>query len=234
MMIFVLLFGPLAELIPMAALAALLMVIGIEVMLKEWPGMIMSWKISRLRSVAMIAVIIVGVVDDLTVAIFVGVLLSLGIYVYESATKASSYELFPVEGRLEERPVREKLASNEVAIMQLEGNIYFASVYSFDEFLPDVSGAHNSVVILRERDRDTVNLTAIEWIEKHAKTYREQGNRMMYSGLSEDTVQLYRELGVLEEVGEENIFIKQDRLGASTFEAYEAAKAWIEENRSSD
>ena len=231
MMIFVLLFGPLAELIPMAAL---LMVIGFEVMRKEWPGMIESWKIHRLRSVAMIAVIIVGVADDLTVAIFVGVGLSLAIFVYESATGARSYELIPVEGRLEERPMQEKLGSNEVVIAQLRGNIYFASVYSFDEFLPDPSEALNSVVILRERDRDTVNLTAIEWIEKHAKTYRAQGNRIMFSGLSEDTVQLYRELGVLEVVGEENVFVKKDRLGASTFEAYEAAKAWIEENRASE
>jgi len=234
MMIFVLLFGPLAELIPMAALAALLMVIGFEVMRKEWPGMIESWKISKLRSVAMIAVIVIGVADDLTVAIFVGVLLSLGIFVYESATGARSYELFPVEGRLEERPVREKLGSNEVAIMQLRGNIYFASVYSFDEFLPDPSEARNSVIIMRERDRDTVNLTAIDWLEKHAKTYREQGNRMMFTGLSEDTVQLYRELGVLEEVGEENVFVKKTQLGASTRDAYEAAKAWIEENRATE
>ena len=235
MMIFVLLFGPLAELIPMAALAALLMVIGFEVMRKEWPGMIESWKISKLRSVSMIAVIVIGVADDLTVAIFVGVLLSLGIFVYESATGARSYELFPVEGgRLEERPVREKLGSNEVAIMQLRGNIYFASVYSFDEFLPDPSEARNSVIIMRERDRDTVNLTAIDWLEKHAKTYREQGNRMMFTGLSEDTVQLYRELGVLEEVGEENVFVKKTQLGASTREAYEAAKAWIEENRATE
>ena len=231
MMLLVLLLGPLAELIPMTTLAALLIVIGFEVMRHEAPGMIESWKISELRSVAMVAVVIVGVLDDLTVAIFVGVGLSLGIYVYESATGARSYELFPVEGRLEERPVREKLASNEIAIMQLRGNIYFASVYSFDEFLPDPSGARNSVVIMRERDRDTVNLTAIEWLEKHAKAYREQGNRMMFSGLSEDTVQLYRELGVLEEIGEENVFIKKSQLGAATREAYEAAKAWIEENR---
>jgi SulP family sulfate permease len=235
MMIFVLLFGPLAELIPMAALAALLIVIGFEVMRKEWPGMIESWKISRLRSVAMIAVIVVGVADDLTVAIFVGVLLSLGIYVYEAATGARSYEIVPTEdGRLEEQPVREKLESNEVAIVQLRGSIYFASVYSFDEFLPDVSEARNSVVIMRERDRDKVSLTAVDWLVDHAKKYREQGNRLMFSGLDSETVRLYKELGVVEEVGEENLFIKKPQLGASTREAYEAAKEWIEENRSSD
>ena len=57
---------------------------------------------------------------------------------------------------------------------------------------------------------------------------------MMFTGLSEDTVQLYRKLGVLEEVGEENVFVKKTQLGASTRDAYEAAKAWIEENRASE
>ena len=235
MIIFVLLFGPLAELIPMTALAALLIVIGFEVMRKEWPGMVESWRISRLRSAAMIAVIVVGVVDDLTVAIFAGVIISLGIFVYEAATGARSYEIFPRDdGGLDERPVREKMSSNEVAVVQLRGNIYFASVYSFDEFLPDMSEASNSVVIMRERDRDIVNLTAADWLVEHTKKYREQGNRLMFSGMSEETVRVYREIGVVDEVGEENLFIKKPQLGASTREAYLAAKAWIEENRATE
>jgi len=226
MIIFVLLFGPLAELIPMTVLAGLLLVIGFGT------GMVESWRISKLRSAAMIAVIIVGVFNDLTVAIFAGVGLSLAIYVYEAATSAHSYELIHTNAeKLEEQPVREKLGSNEVAIIQLRGNIYFASVYSFEEFLPDTSETHNSVIIMRERDRDTVSLTAVEWLVDHAKKYREHGNRLMFSGLSDETVRLYRELGVVDEVGEESFFIKKPQLGASTREAYEAAKAWIEENR---
>ena len=232
MIVFVLLFGPLAELIPMTALAALLLVIGFGIIRREWPGMVESWRISKLRSAAMIAVIIVGVFSDLTVAIFAGVLLSVGIFVYEAATGAQSYEIIAMEeGGLEERPVREKLGSNEVAIIQLRGNIYFASVYSFEEFLPDMSETHNSVIIMRERDRDTVSLTAVDWLVDHAKRYREHGNRLMFSRLSEETVRLYRELGVVEEVGEEYFFIKQPQLGASTRQAYEAAEAWVEENR---
>ncbi len=232
MIVFVALFGPLAELIPMTVLAGLLLIIGFEVMRREWPGMVESWRISRLRSAAMIAVILVGIFDDLTVAIFAGVGLSLAIYVYEAATSAHSYELIHTKDeKLEERPIREKLGSNEVAIIQLRGNIYFASVYSFEEFLPDMSDTHNSVIIMRECDRDTVSLTAVDWLVDHAKRYRERGNRLMFSGLSDETVQLYRELGVVEEVGEDNFFIKKPQLGASTREAYEAAKVWIEENR---
>ncbi len=233
MILFVLLFGPLAELIPMTVLAALLIVIGFEVMRKEWPGMVESWRISKLRSVAMIAVIVVGIFEDLTVAIFIGVGLSLAIFVYEAATSAHSYELILTEaGQLEERPVREKLDSNEVAIIQLRGNIYFASVYSFEEFVPDMSETSNAVIILRERDRDKVNLTAFEWLIEHSEKFRKQGNRLMLSGLDQETIQLYRDLGAMEVVGEETLFIRKPELGASTREAYQAALAWIEKNMS--
>ncbi len=181
----------------------------------------------------MIAVIVVGIFEDLTVAIFIGVGLSLAIFVYEAATSAHSYELILTEaGQLEERPVREKLDSNEVAIIQLRGNIYFASVYSFEEFVPDMSETSNAVIILRERDRDKVNLTAFEWLIEHSEKFRKQGNRLMLSGLDQETIQLYRDLGAMEVVGEETLFIRKPELGASTREAYQAALAWIEKNMS--
>ena len=79
------LFGSLAELIPMTGLAALLMVIGFEVMVKEGRELVEAWKISRLNTAVATITILVGVFDDLTAAIFTGVVLSLLLYAFTSA-----------------------------------------------------------------------------------------------------------------------------------------------------
>ena len=79
------LFGSGAELIPMTGLAAMLIVIGFEVMLKEGRELIRSWKISRLNTAVAIITILVGVLYDLTAAIFAGVVLSLILYAVNTA-----------------------------------------------------------------------------------------------------------------------------------------------------
>jgi len=79
------LFGRYAELILMSGLAALLIVIGFEVMFQEGRELAAAWKVSRLNTVVAMITILVGVSVDLTAVIFAGVVLSLLLYAFVSA-----------------------------------------------------------------------------------------------------------------------------------------------------
>ncbi|MFN2196924.1 MAG: SulP family inorganic anion transporter, partial [Anaerolineales bacterium] len=160
--IVLMLFGHFAELIPMAGLAGLLIVIGFDIMFREGRELAEAWNISRLNTVVAVITILVGVFSDLTVAIFTGVILSLLLYTFSSANKFKIVKLERREdGAWAMQPLPEQIASNQATVIELRGNAFFASVYSFDELFPNVDQASNAIVILRLRDRSFASLTSL-------------------------------------------------------------------------
>jgi SulP family sulfate permease len=74
--------GGLAGMIPMTSLAAMLIVIGVEVMIREGRELAVAWKISKLNALTAVVTILVGLFSNLTAAIFAGVILSLLLFVF--------------------------------------------------------------------------------------------------------------------------------------------------------
>jgi SulP family sulfate permease len=178
--------------------------------------------------------IIVGVFEDLTVAIFTGVILSLLMFTFESVKKVKVVELVRRDdGHWDTRPTPEKLTSDEITVIQIYGNIYFADVYSADDLLPSYEEATNAVLIYSMRGRESIDLTTIEYIKKLSKKYDEIGNRLMLCGVEENVLNQMKNGELIEAIGEENVIPIQPLIGGSIKLAYEAANRWIEENKSS-
>ena len=87
------LIGDLAELIPMTGLAALLIVIGSAIMIKESRILRESWRVERVATMIAVVVIIIAGFDDLVVAIFVGVGLSLLLFTFKAASKTKAVRI---------------------------------------------------------------------------------------------------------------------------------------------
>jgi len=228
MAIILVLFGSYAEFIPMPGLAALLIVIGFEVMVKEGRELAEAWKVSRLNTIVAVITILVGVFSDLTAAIFTGVFLSLLLYAFVSAGQLNIVTLVrDKDGRWEEQSLPEKLPSNQVTTIEIHGNIFFASVYSFDEVLPAPDEAKNAVVILRARDRRIASLTGLDWLEKYHERLEATGNKLVVSGVGSEFMQVLEAAEAEKRLGAENIFPAEAQLFASTEKALEAATAWL-------
>lgn len=222
------LFGRYAELIPMTGLAALLIVIGLEVMVKEGRELAEAWKISRLNTTVALMTIIVGVFTDLTVAIFTGVVLSLLLYALVSAQQFRLVALRQDErGDWIEYELPETLPANQALVIELRGNAFFASVYSLYDLLPDPAGAHNSVVILRARDRQITSLTGLVWLEDYAARLKAAGGRVMLAGLEPHQVQLLEKTELPEILGEPAFFLAEPRHFGAVEQALAAAQDWI-------
>ncbi|MCB0166278.1 MAG: SulP family inorganic anion transporter [Anaerolineae bacterium] len=222
------LFGGYAELIPMPGLAALLIVIGLEVMLKEGAELIEAWQVSRLNTLVAIITILVGVFTDLTVAIFTGVILSLLLYTFVSAGQFKVVTLVhDKDGKWFESPLPATLPSNQVTIIEIRGNLFFASVYSFDELLPAPDEAVNAVVILRARDRRLSSLTGVNWLVKYHHQLTAAGNKLMFSGVEDEFIEILKKAEAVERLGIENIFLAEAQLFASTEKALAAAQTWL-------
>jgi SulP family sulfate permease len=220
--------GGLAGMIPMTSLAAMLIVIGVEAMIKQGRELAVAWKVSKRNTLTALVTILVGLFSDLTAAIFAGVILSLLLFAF---TKAGSFRVVQwvrtSDGVWEEQPVPRQLPSNQATVIALDGNVYFASVYSFDDLWPATEGTTNAVLILHLRDRTIYSLTGVEWGIKSAKRMQARGIRVMVSGVDPETMALMERVGLVELLGRDAIFPSSPRLGESTTRAFAAAEAWI-------
>ena len=132
-------------------------------------------------------------------------------------------------GNWEERSLPAQLPSNRATVVEIRGNVFFASVYSFDELLPTPDEASNAVVILRARDRLIESLTGLDWLEKYSARLQTAGGKLMLSGVDDGLMKTLEKTDAVERLGAENIFRAEPRLFASTEKALEAAQSWIED-----
>jgi SulP family sulfate permease len=226
------LFGNLAELIPMTGLAALLMVIGTEIMIKESRILRESFRLDRAATMVAVVVIVIAVFDDLTVAIFAGVILSLLLFTLKASSRINAVRIFRREdGRFELASLPEKLPSNEVTAMEFLGTVFFASFYSFEDLLPDYTEAKNAVLILNMRGRQTLFETSVEFTEKYVPKLHASGNHFMLCNVSDEVLKQIMVTEAYEIIGEESIFPSSPIIGASLEEAWQAAEKWIAERQ---
>lgn len=224
------LFGNLTEYIPMTALAALLIVIGAEAMIKEGWRLREAWRVDKVATGAAIMTIIAAVFIDLVVAIIIGVFLSLLLYTIETVSQVRALRLIRRDdGRYEKAPIPEKLPSNEATVIMVQGNVFFASVYSYDDLVPDYRDTRNAVIISHMRGRETIDATTLEWYEKIVTKLKASGNLLMLSGIEKPVYDRLKQSEAFEMIGEENLFQSEKVIGASLDKALDAAEKWIAE-----
>jgi MFS superfamily sulfate permease-like transporter len=134
-----------------------------------------------------------------------------------------------VDGRYEEQDVPESFPSNDATIISLGGLNFFAEAPILEENLPDALSTQNAVVILRLRGTDYIGSTAIKWLENYNDKLRENNSLLMLAGIESKLLEELKRAGVVDQIGEENIFEKQAALGESEDAALEAAQRWLEE-----
>jgi sulfate permease, SulP family len=229
--VFLLTFGRVAEAIPMACLAGLLVYIGFSVMRLDRIARV--WNTYAAERAAMVATFGLTLVIPLQWAIFAGVGLTLLLYIYSSSNQGRLVRIVMAEdGDFEERAVPRQLPSYEVTALHAYGNSFFAAVATLETLLPDPEGATNAVVIFGLRGRETITASAIVLLERYVRKLHAGGNRFM---LIEVEPQVRRELdrtGMSSLMGEENLFASTPSLTGPLKAALTAANAWIKRNSS--
>lgn len=100
----------------------------------------------------MLATFISTQVLPLQYSIYVGVLLSLAIYLVTSTREASVVRLVPVGGGMfREEPAPGRLVDDTLTVLSISGSVYFATLRAIERSLPSPEGAEGAVVILALR-----------------------------------------------------------------------------------
>jgi len=224
----VLLFAPVIELLPMAGLAAILVIAGVQSI--KIPRIQTVWQTGSASSAMMIFTFVATLALPIQYAVFLGVLLSFVMHIYRSAEKVEIVEFVPLGGgRYKERPAPKQLPSNQVILLSPVGSLFFAGAAEFEEDLPSVEDTDRPVVLLRMRGRDEVGSTFMRVIARYASSLKAKQGKLVLVGVSEPVYHQLEKTGLLHELGEENVYRATSILGDSAFEALQDADAWLEQ-----
>jgi sulfate permease, SulP family len=225
--IIILLFSPLVELFAMPALAGLLIVIGFQTIK---PTDIMTvWQTGLTPRVVMVITFIGTLIMPLQFAVFMGVAISIVLYISQQANRITLVEIVPQKiGFPVERPAPAQLPSHRITMLYPYGSLFYAAAKTLEENLPAAEDSSKAVVIFLLRGYDQFGSTMVGVLDRYTRTVQDHGGKIILAGLSEGVLSQLERTGLLELIGKENIFMATAEYGLAANQAFESAQNWLE------
>jgi SulP family sulfate permease len=218
--------APLVELVPMPALAALLIVAGVQGLRLQQA--VTVWNTSRVAGVVMLMTFAATLLVPLQYAVLLGVALSILLYVARQSNKVVVTQIVLVPGGLpEEQPAPKQLPSNQLTLLMVYGSLFFAAAKNLEEMLPDVSGTTRAVVAIGLRGKTEIGSTFVGVLQRYAQALQARDSKLMLVGVDPAVRDQLVKTGMLRLIGEENVFMATPQLGGAMNQAAAAAYAWL-------
>ena len=206
--------APLAQFIPLAVLAAILLVVSYN--MGEWREIPELLKLRGWNRTWLVTFFLT-VFADLTVAVEAGMILAALVYirkVTETTTVSAVTEQYLQEGYA--HILQDKEIPPYVAIFRIHGPFLFGATDKIDEILSQISELP-PIIILRLRNMTAIDATGLQALEKLADTVHSSGRGLILCGAREQPARLMKQAEFEQHVGGENI-------SRSIAEALERAK----------
>ncbi len=216
-----------ATYIPMASLAGVIVMVAYGMVDQHAIGRIVRASRHDLGVMAITAGATV-VMPDLERAILTGIAVSVLIHVWNTGEikvrllrpSGATFREFHPDGDLH--------GSSSIAVVHLDGDLYFGSAQDLQEKLRQVvEQTEARVYILRLKRVNVVDVSAFEVIESFVDTAVGQGRHVLLCGVSPAMSRFVRKIGLGARIGEDNIFPAEETLYASTQKAYHRAQALL-------
>lgn len=224
--VIVLVAAPLVEMVPMPALAALLIMAGFQGLRVQQA--ITVWNTGKVAGTVMVMTFAATLLAPLQYAVLLGVALSILLFVFRQSNKVVVTEIVPAPGGFpEERPAPAALPSRQLTMLLVYGSLFFAAAKSLEEMLPDVDEATGAVVAIGLRGKAEIGSTFVGVLQRYAEALHAHDSKLMLVGVEPAVHSQLAKTGLLTLIGEENIFLATPRLGEAMNQAATAAYAWL-------
>ncbi len=227
MALVIVLLGGAVGLVAMPALAGLLVVVGAS-MIRPLE-LVSVARIGLVQLTVVVVTFVLTMLVPLQYAVLVGVGLALVLHVVRQSGRLVLVQAhLEPDGRIRESEPVAEVPANRVVVLQPYGSIFFASAGALEARLPVVTaGSRGSVVILRLRGFEDAGATFTDVVDRYAALLRAAGSRLV---IVMDSARLLRQLrvtGVLDVLGEENVYRGNEWVGQALRRAHRDADAWI-------
>jgi len=222
-------FAPYAKYIPLPCLAGLLILTGYGLMDKNEIKHIIKAGKFKSDSIAMFVTFIATILlPDLDYAIYTGIAISIALYLKDT-NKVPVRILIPSQGKdsqIIEKKIESVKGKVDILIIELEGSLYFGSA---EDLATKLDGLVDKakVFILRMKYVTSVDLTSLNTLKVFFRTVKESGGVLIISGVKSELNSLLENSNLTSDIGEDNIFMSENEIFASSTNALEKARAAI-------
>ena len=197
---------PLINYVPMACLAAVLMVVAYN--MSGWRTVVGIFHAPKSDISVLIVTFLLTVIFDLTIAIEIGLLLAVVLFlrrVMENAEiKAYSGQLDVFEGS--DTPKHEVLdVAQGVSVYEIDGPFFFGIATKFDEIMRSNMSDKPLVRIIRMRKVPFVDATALHNLELLIKSSQKEGIHIVLSGVKDNVKESLEHAGIDKLIGNNHI-----------------------------
>lgn len=199
-------FGKWAGLIPMAALAAILMVVAYH--MSEWKFFIKLFKSPKGDIFVMLTTFLLTLLVDLTIAIETGVVLAAVLFMNRMSHATVIQRSYPA-GKDDPHALADRSVPEGVDIFEIQGPFFFGAANKFKDTLRIVSQKPR-VLIIRCRRILLIDATALRALEELVAKSKKENIVLMLSGVHAQPLITLEQSGLYYQIGEENIFANID------------------------
>ncbi len=211
-------FGRWVALIPMATLAAILVVVSYH--MSEWRVFLADLRSPKSDVAVLLATFGLTVFVDLTVAISVGMVMAAFLFVRRMASVTS---ISPVAGdmRAEEddsaeddyysdtASIRGRAIPRGVEVYEIKGPFFFGAAEAFKDTISQIAG-NPKVLILRMRGVSALDSTGLHALKDVVHRSRKDGTTVMLSEVRAQPLNALTNSAVMDDVGADNVFTEFD------------------------
>ena len=197
---------PLINMVPMACLAAVLIVVSYN--MSGWRTVVGIFKSPKSDISVLLVTFLLTVIFDLTRAIEIGLLLAIILFLRRvmenTQIKVYSEQLDVAEGT--DATTHEVLdVSRGVEVYEIDGPFFFGVATKFDEMMRSTLGTKPIVRIIRMRKVPFIDATAVHNLEILIKSSQSDNIHIVLSGVNQQVRQVLLKAGIDTMIGEDHI-----------------------------
>lgn len=204
-------FGKYAGMIPMAALAGIMIVVAYN--MSEWRTFLAQVKGSKSDAAVLLSTFTLTVVLDLTIALQVGLVIASIAFLrsmsYSSNVTAISQNWDETGGMDDVANFSLSPIPDGVRVFEINGPMFFGAAYKFKESLTAI-GKPPKVIIVRMRQVPVIDSTGLRTIEDVFHSFKKSGTSFIVSGAQPAVVKAMDDSGLLQQIGRENMMPTYD------------------------
>ena len=198
----------LAELVPMAVLAAILMVVAYN--MGEWREIPELWKQGWADRLVWIVTFALTVLADLTVAVEAGMILAALLFIKRVAATTTVTRVSPdYIRRGQAHSLQDKDIPDYVSIVRIQGPFLFGATEKLDAVMLHLNELR-PIVILRLRNMTALDATGLKAIQDFADAVQASGRTVLLCGAPPQPARLMDRAEFHRHVGKENILPNVD------------------------
>jgi SulP family sulfate permease len=197
--------GQWASMIPLATLAAILVIVAYN--MSEWRTFKGMLRAPKSDIIVLLATFLLTVIIDLTVAIEVGMVLASFLFMYRMAmvTNVSAVTSEIEDAMDPELPSELKRMPKGVQVYEINGPFFFGAAEKFTETIGSV-GNFPPVLIIRMRNVPAIDATGIKALRDMVRHTKRAHSRLVIAEIHSQPLLALQSSGLYDEIGDANFY----------------------------